>query len=302
MKILQKATFVVATVMAIVLTVSGPVSAATSPNLGTANSFAILAGTAVTNVPTSVIGWDVGLSPAAGSNYAGLTSAEVSGTIYAADATGPAGSANNPGLLTTAKTDLVAAYDGLAGGANADANCLPGYKFGMGNLELTGKNLVPGVYCGDTITLSGTLNLSGTGVWVFRSADTLITSGTANIIGGDPCNVWWQVPSSATLGTNTSLVGNILALTSISMRTGATLNGRALARNAAVTLESNTISNATCASANTAGSSPTVVPTLPKTGVNFNDHKVLWMAVAFTLLASATTFFFLAGQKKKVTK
>jgi hypothetical protein len=82
-------------------------------------------------------------------------------------------------------------------------------------------------------------------------------------VGGDPCNVWWKVPSSATLGTNTSLTGSILALTSISMNTGATLNGRALARNGAVTLDQNTITNTECATPNSTG--PTVTVVLPAT-------------------------------------
>ncbi len=225
------------------------VQAASSPSLGNAASFAVLAGTAVTNVPTSVITGDVGLSPAAGSNYSGLTSPEVSGTIFAVDSSGPAGSrGNDPSFLTLSKSDLVNAYNGLAAGANADANCNASYQFGSGNKDLSGASLAPGVYCADTFTLTGTLTLTGSGVWVFRSAATLITSGTANVVGGDPCNIWWQVPSSATLGSNTSLKGSILALTSISMVTGASLNGRALARNGAVSLQSNTVNN-TCSSA-----------------------------------------------------
>ena len=233
------------------------VHAATSPDLGNAASFAILAGTSITNVPTSVITGDVGLSPAAGSNYSGLTNNEVSGTIFAVDSSGPAGSAgNNPTLVNQAKIDLVTAYNALAAGANADANCDPAYTFGAGNKDLTGASLAPGVYCADTFTLTGTLTLSGSGVWVFRSAATLVTSGTANIVGGDPCNVWWQVPSSATLGTNTSLKGNILALSSITMNTGAAVTGRILARNAAVSLQSNTINQScTAGQAKASGSS-----------------------------------------------
>jgi hypothetical protein len=227
--------------------------AATSPVLGAAASFSVLAGTAVTNVPTSAIGGDVGLSPAAGSNYAGLTAAEVLGTIYAVDATGPAGSVNNPALLTTAKTDLVSAYDALSAGDNAACTT----DYGAVVQDLTGLSLVPGVYCANAFTLSGTLTLSGSGVWVFRSAATLITSGTANIVGGDACNVWWRVASSATLGTNTSLKGNILALTSIGLASGASLDGRALARNGAVTLDHNAISGPICAAALT----PTVTST-----------------------------------------
>lgn len=226
--------------------------AATSPNLDDAASFAILAGTAITNVPTSVITGDVGLSPAAGTNYAGLTTAEVSGTIFAVDSTGPAGTAgNNPYLLTAAKADLVSAYDALSAGGNAICDT----DYGAVTKDLVGLSLAPGIYCADAFELSGTLTLTGSGVWIFRSAATLVTSGTANVVGGDACDVWWKVVSSATLGTNTSLIGNILALTSISMNTGASLTGRALARNAAVTLQSNTI-NQSCTGTIAKSSSP----------------------------------------------
>ncbi len=222
--------------------------AASSPDLGEAKSFAVLGGTAVTNVPTSIVTGDVGLSPAAGSYYSGLNTSEVTGTIFAPDSSGPDGTiGNDPTMLSLAKSDLVTAYNALALGSNSDANCEVGYQFGSGNVDLSGQSLAPGVYCADTFTLSGTLTLTGSGVWVFRSAATLVTSGTANIVGGNACNVWWQIPSSATLGTNTSLIGNILALTSISMNTGATLSGRALARNGAVSLQSNSI-NQSCSS------------------------------------------------------
>src|ERR1019366_154129 len=90
-------------------------SAAQTVQLGTAAPFAVLGATAVTDVPTSSITGDVGLSPAAGSNYAGLTQAEVTGTIYSVDGTGPAGTVNNPALLTTAKNDLTTAYVAAAG-------------------------------------------------------------------------------------------------------------------------------------------------------------------------------------------
>ncbi len=109
---------------------------ATSPPLGAADSFAVLAGEAITNVPTSAITGDVGLSPAAGSNYAGLTTSDiVAGTIYAVDATGPAGSVENAALLTTAKTNLVTAYDALAA-QGCDAT-YPGVQ------DLVGLTLVP---------------------------------------------------------------------------------------------------------------------------------------------------------------
>jgi len=228
--------------------------AATSPSLGNAAGFAVLAGTAITNVPTSVITGDVGLSPAAGSNITGLTNAEVSGTIFAPDATGPAGSAgNNPGLLINAKNDLITAYDELSAAPNDSCTVTYG-----ASQDLSGLTLTPGVYCAGTFSLSAALplTLNDTGaadVWIFRSAATVITSPGSSVVFknslASPCNVWWKVASSATLDTTTSFIGNILALTSITMNTGATLKGRALARNGAIVLQGNTITQ-TCAGLN----------------------------------------------------
>jgi len=239
--------------------VSAAPLAATSPTLGMADSFSVLAGSAITNVPTSYIGEDVGLYPAAGSYIDGLTDAEVAGTIYVRNASGPAGRVIDPALLLTAKNDLVSAYNALSSGPNA----LCTVDYGDVTQDLVGLTLVPGVYCAGAFELSGTLTLSGTGVWIFRSASTLVTSGTANVVGGNAFDVWWKVESSATLGTNTSLIGNILALTSISMKTGASLNGRALARNGAVTLESNTIFGPYCAQKPIPGPTPPGPPGPP---------------------------------------
>jgi hypothetical protein len=242
----------------------GQASAATSPSLGTADSFSVLAGTAVTNVPTSDITGNVGLSPYAGSYYTGLTASQVTGMIYAVDATGPAGSVANPSGLTMAKNDLITAYDGLIAGGNAA--CGDGVAGGDGSdgvvdgidwtgstIDLAGRTLVPGVYCADAFTLSGTLTLSGGAddVYIFRSTSTIITSSGSSVTGGDACNVWWRAETSATLGTTTDFIGNILALTSISMDTGATLDGRVLARNGAVTLDQNTSTIAPCTSGET---------------------------------------------------
>lgn len=153
--------FVLTSLLSIVFINPVNIFAATSPGLGEAASFAVLAGTAITNVPTSVITGDVGLSPAAGSNYAGLNTSEVSGTIFAPDSSGPDGiTGDNPDLLTVAKTDLVTAYNGLASGDNADASCNVSYSFGAGNKDLSGASLAPGVYCADTFTLTGTLPLA----------------------------------------------------------------------------------------------------------------------------------------------
>jgi hypothetical protein len=225
-------------------------SAATTVQLGTATPFAVLAGTAVTDVPTSAITGDVGLSPAAGSNYAGLTQAEVTGTIYATDATGPAGSVNDPALLTTAKNDLTTAYTTAAGE-------LPTTTFTAGDNQLGGQTLVAGVYAfghasSANITAASPLVLNGQGdpnsVFVFQASSDLITASNSVVQlenGAQACNVFWQVSSSATLNSASTFVGTIMALDSATLDTGATVQGRVLARNAAVTLDANTITTPT---------------------------------------------------------
>jgi hypothetical protein len=156
------------------------------------------------------------------------------GTIHAADA-----------VASQAKGDLVTAYNDAAGRSSTATI----------SADLAGRTLTPGVYTSaSSLGLSGDLTLDARGdpnaVFVFQAGSTL-TAGSASrvlLIGGaQPCNVFWQVGSSATIGTSSAFAGNILALTSISMTTGATLQGRALARNGAVTLDTNTITKATCA-------------------------------------------------------
>ncbi len=253
--------------------------AVTTVELGTADDFAVLAATEVTNVPTSAITGDVGLSPAAGSNYAGLTSAEVDGTIYDVNGTGPAGSVEDPGLLTQAKNDLTAAYLDAAGRT-------PTVTFGSTDNQLGGQVLTAGVYRfghGDTANLIGTLTLSGnsSSVFIFQATSDLVTasSSVVELTGGAlACNVFWQVSSSATLGTDSVFVGNILALTSITVATDASVEGSVLARNGAVTLESNVITDSVCASSDddsngavgSSGSSLAagdIVPKLPNAGI-----------------------------------
>jgi hypothetical protein len=220
--------------------------AQTSPTLGAARSFSVLAETAITNIPTSAISRDVGLSPAAGTNYAGLTTLEVGGTIYAVDSSGPAGLAgNNPGLLTTAINDMMTVFNGGTG-TGIDQPCTTTYA-GVQDLTLVSP-LGPGVYCADAFLLTGNLTLSESGVWIFKSAATLTTSTGSSVTGGDPCNVWWRLVSDADIFPNSSIIGNILAGTSINLQSGARLNGRALAQ-AAVTLNANAISGPVCAAA-----------------------------------------------------
>jgi hypothetical protein len=111
--------------------------------------------------------------------------------------------------------------------------------------NLGGKTLVPGVYCLTTApTLTGTLTLNGSGAYIFQIGSTLIAAAGSRVslIGGaQPCDIFWQVSSSATLRTTSAFVGNIMALTDVHMQTRATLEGRALARNGAVTLDTNRI-------------------------------------------------------------
>ena len=218
--------------------------AATSPTLGAAASYSVLAGQTVTNTGSTIIPGNLGVSP--GSAITGFPPGVVGppGTIHAGDS-----------HAASAQRASTAAFTAL------DQPCTMTYA---GIKDLVGENLVAGVYCADAFTLSGTLTLSGAGVWIFKSASDLITSGTANVLGGDPCGVWWRAVSSVTLGTNTALIGNILASTSITLESGARLSGRALAQTGSVTLDNNNLSSPPCAPAappNTSIPAPTEEPT-----------------------------------------
>jgi ice-binding like protein len=200
--------------------------AATDPGLGGAGNFAVLAGTTVTNTGPSWITGQLGVAP--GTAVTGFPPG-TSGVQHKGDS-----------VATTAQTNLTAAYTNAAAQA-----CNTNYT----GTNLGGLTLVPGVYCQTTApTLTGTLTLDGggstTGVWIFQIGSTLVTASGARVVlinGAQPCGVFWQVGSSATIATSTTFVGTIMALTAIAMQTGATLNGRALARNAAVTLDTNRI-------------------------------------------------------------
>jgi hypothetical protein len=198
--------------------------AASDPGLGGAGYFAVLAGTTVTNTGPSWITGQLGVAP--GSAVTGFPPG-TSGVQH-----------NGDSVATTAQTNLTAAF------TNAAAQPCPGNN-NLTGVNLGGKILVPGVYCQTTApTLTGTLTLNGGGIYIFQIGSTLITASGASIslIGGaQPCDIFWVVGSSATIATSTSFVGTIMALTSIAMQTGATLYGRALARNGAVTLDTNRI-------------------------------------------------------------
>jgi type VI secretion system secreted protein VgrG len=202
---------------------------ATAPGLGTATSFAVLAASTVTNagaVGTIVTG-DLGVSP--GSAVTGFPPGVVVGTIHAADA-----------VAAQAQADALVAYNNLAGQA-CDTN--------LTSQDLGGLTLTPGVYCfASSAQLSGILTLDGQGdpnaVFVFQIGSTLTTASASSVLltnGASACNVFWQIGSSATLGTGTSFNGNLLAFTSITLTSNASIAGRALAQSGAVTLDTNPI-------------------------------------------------------------
>jgi hypothetical protein len=198
--------------------------------LGTADPFAVMGAFEVTNVPTSTISGNVGLSPAAGSSITGLTCLEVTGTIYAVDATGDPCFTANAGLLTIAKNNLGTAYLDAAGR-------VPDTTFAGADNQLGGQTLVAGVYrfpSAATANLIGNLTLTGDAdsVWIFQATSDFVTaaSSTVTLTGGaQACNIFWQVSSSATLNTSSTLRGTVLAHTSITVGAGVTVAGRLLA-------------------------------------------------------------------------
>jgi hypothetical protein len=227
-------------------------SAATTVNLGNATNFTVLAGSTITNTGSSVISGDIGLSP--GTSVTGFPPGTLNGTQHVSDA-----------LSIQAQTDLGNAYTNASG--QSPVSTVP--------TELGGTTKTAGSYNSSTGTfgITGTLTLDAQGnpnaVFIFKTSSTLITGGSSNIVlinGAQACNVFWQVGSSATLGTNSSFKGTILALTSATLTTGAQVEGRVLARNGAVTLDSNRITNPSCTVAvvtptPTPSPSPSISPT-----------------------------------------
>jgi len=254
MKTLRKFRFISLTLIVSLLVITAmptmSMAAQATVNLGTTSTFAILAGTTITNTGPTVINGDAGgnVGLYAGSAFTGQDEATISGAV----------NINNPAAIT-AKHDLETAYDDAAGRTPAT----------IISSELGGQTLKPGVYKSDNGTsfqITGTLTLDGNNdpdpVFIFQMGTTLVTAVSSNVSltnGAVYCRVFWQVGSSATLGVDSHFVGHIFALTSIAAQTGATVQGQLLARNGAVTLDSNTITNGFCAAA-AATPTPTTAP------------------------------------------
>ncbi len=292
---------VVALSAAALITTSQPASAGIVPTVGlaTAASYSVLAGQTITNTGPSVLDKSAGLAP--GSAVVGFPPGTVlaPGTIESANA-----------VSLQAQSDLTAAYLDAAGRP---------VEFTQTNPDLVGLTLAPGVYAATAkapLSLSGQLTLDGQNnplaVFIFQTDSTLTTGSGSQILlinGASECNVFWQVGSSATLGTNSTFVGNILALTSIAAQTGANIRGRTLARNGEVTLDTNVFTSTACAfGPPPATTVPTIAPvattvptfgatdiTLPRTG---RSNVGSTTAIGGAVLATGAIALMLARRRR----
>jgi hypothetical protein len=224
-------------------TTSGSASSLGVVDLGAAANYVVLAKTGISNISTSAITGDLGLSPAATSYITGLsltdatgyaTSAQVTGQLFAADMADP-----TPINLTTAVNNMVTAYNDAAGRTSPDY-----LELATGNIG--GKTLTPGLYkWTNSVTIPSDVTISGnaTDVWIFQIAQDLSMSNAVNLtlIGGAQAkNIFWQVAGTVTIGTTAHFEGIVLSMTGITLQTGASFKGRALAQTAVV-LDGNTV-------------------------------------------------------------
>ena len=233
----------------------GSLGAAGPPTvgLGTATSYAVLAGDTITNTGATTINGDLGLHP--GTAVTGAPT--VNGTSNVAN-----------GAAQQAKADLRTAYldaEGRAGPALIAAGALGGRTLAPGLYKDDGAPASLGIATGQTLTLQG----DASSVWIFQSASTLIAETGSRVVlsgGAQACNVFWQVGSSATLRTGASFVGTVMAHTSITVENSVTVAGRLLAGSqangaGALTMDTDTITRSTCAAVTTTTTTTTTPPT-----------------------------------------
>jgi Ice-binding-like len=258
-------------------------AAATAVPLGGAQSFSVLAGAGITNTGPTRVSGDLGTFPT--TSVSGAASLTVGGTNHGGDA-----------VTQRAKTDLVAAYTTAAG--EGPTSPIAG--------DLVGRTLVAGVYnSASSIGLSGAVTLNGEGnpnaVFVFQAGSSLTTASGSRIVlinGAQSCNVFWKVGSSATLGTGSAFVGSVIALTSITVTTGVSIDGRVLARNGAVTLDTDTITTSNCAKPPVA---TTPVKTTPSSPPSEQQKEVAATKAAAVKLAARKAAKTRAATLKRLT-
>jgi len=220
---------------AIVMTFGGlAVLAATTVNLGTASFFAVLAGTGVTNTGSSTVSGDLGTYPTTSVTGFPPGIVEAPYTTFAADS-----------VSGGAQTDLTTAYNQAATGEGSTPTAVSSI------ITSTSLSLGPGVYQASAdapLSLSGALTLTGAGVYIFQTGSSLVTMTGSSVVlagGASPCDVFWQVGSSATLGGST-FAGTVMASTSITVGSAVTVQGRLLAGTGDVTLIDDTIDASRC--------------------------------------------------------
>ncbi len=278
--------FVVIVTLTAVVMILGGTGAQGAVDLLTAKNFAVLGSTTITNTGLTTIGGDVGLYP--GTSVTGFGTVVLTGTLHVTDA-----------VAQQAQLDATTTYNTLKG--RTPCTDLSGKVLGQ-DAGTAANPLLPGVYCfASSAQLTGDLVLSGGGEYIFQIGSTLTTASGSRVLlvgGAEACNIFWAVGSSATLGTDSSFLGTILANVSITANTRAVIQGRLFALTGAVTLEANTITTPTCVLPTTTlpptTTSTSTTTTLPPTTTSTSTTTTLLpttttTSTTTTLLPTTTT-------------